>query len=107
MAEQRNKIQQQKDAIESQYEIIQIEREKSEKLLLNILPEATAEELKEKGSATPKRYEMVSVLFTDFVSFTRVAEHLSPEELVRELDECFMNFDHILKAPAAPLSPVV
>lgn len=92
---QRNKIQQQKEAIQSQYEIIEIEREKSDRLLLNILPEETAAELKEKGRATPQHYEMVSVLFTDFKGFTMVAEKLTPEEVVGELDRCFLEFDKI------------
>ena len=98
LSEQRNKIQQQKEAIEDQYEIIKNEREKSDRLLLNILPEQTANELKEKGRAVPKQYEKVTVLFTDFVGFTMVAEKMTPEELVRELDECFMEFDRIIGA---------
>ncbi|MBK6963844.1 MAG: tetratricopeptide repeat protein [Bacteroidales bacterium] len=76
--------------------IIEDEKERSEKLLLNILPYETAEELKEKGSATPKQYEMVSVLFTDFKGFTNIAEKLTPEQLVAELNKCFLEFDHII-----------
>jgi len=95
LTDQRNKIQQQKEAIESQYEIIERERAKSDKLLLNILPEETAEELKEKGSATPRQYEMVSVLFTDFVGFTKISMKLTPEEIIKELDFCFLEFDRI------------
>jgi class 3 adenylate cyclase/tetratricopeptide (TPR) repeat protein len=76
--------------------IIASEKERSDKLLLNILPHETAEELKEKGSATPKHYEMVSVLFTDFKGFTGIAEKLSPQELVEELNKCFLEFDHII-----------
>jgi len=94
---QRNKIQQQKEALESQYEVIVEERAKSEKLLLNILPEETAAELKETGKAVPRHYEKVSVLFTDFVGFTHVAEKMTPEELIGELDLCFMNFDRIIE----------
>jgi class 3 adenylate cyclase len=96
LSEQRNKIQQQKEAIENQYEIIKVEQEKSDRLLLNILPEHTANELKEKGRAAPKEYKMVTVLFTDFVGFTKVAEKLTPEELINELDLCFMEFDRII-----------
>jgi adenylate cyclase len=77
-------------------QIIAKEKERSEKLLLNILPHETAEELKEKGTATPKHYEMVSVLFTDFKGFTTIAEKLSPQELVEELNQCFLGFDHII-----------
>ena len=76
--------------------IIAEEKERSDKLLLNILPHETAEELKEKGSATPKQYELVSVLFTDFKGFTKIAEKLTPQELVEELNQCFMAFDVII-----------
>jgi adenylate cyclase len=76
--------------------IIEAEKDKSDKLLLNILPFETAEELKEKGSATPKHYEMVTVLFTDFKGFTSIAEKLTPEYLVEELNHCFLEFDLII-----------
>jgi class 3 adenylate cyclase len=96
LSHQRNKIQQQKEAIESQYEIIKVEREKSEILLLNILPAETAAELKEKGYASPRHYDKVTVLFTDFVGFTMVSEKMTPQEIVRELDYCFLEFDKII-----------
>ncbi len=86
----------QKNEIERQKDEIDYERQRSDKLLLNILPEETAEELKEKGSATPKHYEMVSVLFTDFKGFTNIAEKLTPQELVAELNNCFLEFDKII-----------
>ena len=76
--------------------IIEDEKQRSEKLLLNILPYETAEELKQKGSATPRHYEMVSVLFTDFKGFTNIAEKMSPEQLISELDHCFLEFDNII-----------
>jgi class 3 adenylate cyclase len=77
-------------------QIIEHEKDRSDKLLLNILPEETAEELKEKGSATPKHYDKVSVLFTDFKGFTKIAEKLTPQELVAELNQCFLEFDKII-----------
>jgi class 3 adenylate cyclase len=76
--------------------IIEHEKDRSEQLLLNVLPAETAEELKEKGSATPKHYDMVTVLFTDFKGFTRIAEKLTPAALVAELDYCFHAFDKII-----------
>jgi class 3 adenylate cyclase/tetratricopeptide (TPR) repeat protein len=86
----------QNNEIERQRDEIDYERKRSDKLLLNILPGEIAEELKEKGSATAKQYETVSVLFTDFKGFTMIAEKLTPEELVKELDICFLAFDKII-----------
>jgi class 3 adenylate cyclase len=73
------------------------QKEQIEQLLLNILPEQTAQELKEKGTATPKHYESVTVMFTDFKNFTKIAERLSPSNLVEELNRCFMAFDEIIE----------
>jgi len=72
------------------------ERRKSEKLLLNILPAETARELKRNGKATARHYESVTVMFTDFKGFTSIAEKLSAEELVSELDFLFKKFDEII-----------
>ena len=74
---------------------LQQEKDKSDKLLLNILPMSIAEELKENGKAGAKKHDNVTVLFTDFVNFTKICEELEPEVLVRELDECFRLFDEI------------
>ena len=52
--------------------------------------------MKEKGSATPKHYDMVSVLFTDFKGFTKIAEKLTAQELIEELNYCFFEFDKII-----------
>ena len=76
--------------------LIEAERERADKLLLNILPSSIATELKATGSARAQKFDEVSVLFTDFKNFTRVAEQLSPEELVEELDRCFKAFDSII-----------
>jgi adenylate cyclase len=74
---------------------IEIEKKRSEELLLNILPIETANELKSTGKAEPKNYKSVSVMFTDFKDFTIIAEKLSPKELVSEIDYCFSGFDEI------------
>ena len=76
--------------------IIANEKKKSDNLLLNILPEKTAEELKEHGSAKAQRYNNVSVLFTDFVGFTKLSGELDPAELVSIIDKCFSAFDEIV-----------
>lgn len=74
-----------------------MEKEKSEQLLLSIFPEETAEELKNRGYSSPKHYESVSVLFTDFKGFSTIAMSVTPEVLVKELDECFSAFDEIIE----------
>ncbi len=74
------------------------EKEKSDKLLLNILPAGLAEELKAYGKAKAKRHENVTVFFSDFEGFTKIASQLSPEELVAEIDKCFREFDEIIDA---------
>ncbi|MBK9249810.1 MAG: tetratricopeptide repeat protein [Ignavibacteria bacterium] len=81
--------------LEEKNQIISNEKEKSDNLLLNILPTEVAEELKTKGTASAKHFDNVSVLFTDFKSFTTVSEQLSPQELVDELHTCFKAFDEI------------
>lgn len=74
-----------------------VEKSKSEKLLLNILPQETAEELKKYGKANTKYYKLASVLFTDFKGFTKISELISPEQLVSELDNYFKKFDEIIE----------
>ncbi len=69
------------------------EKAKVDQLLLNILPEETAEELKSKGKATPRFYRSASVLFADIQDFTKLAENLTPEELVHDLQSYFSRFD--------------
>lgn len=76
---------------------LQSEKEKTDELLLNILPLDIARELKEKGTAQAKKYESVSVLFTDFVGFSIIAENMSADELVSEIDYCFKEFDRIIQ----------
>jgi len=75
---------------------LQQEKRKSDELLLNVLPEEIAKELKEKGEATPRNYDMVTVLFSDFQEFTRMATHVSPQELIHTLNECYSAFDDII-----------
>ena len=75
--------------------IIEKERDRSETLLLNILPKEVAEELKAKGEAEAKLIDHVTVLFTDFKGFTAMSELVSPQQLVKDLHECFSYFDRI------------
>jgi adenylate cyclase len=77
-------------------DIIESERQKSERLLLNILPAATAAELKVNGKTKARHYESVTVLFTDFKYFTQATEQLTADELVSLLDEYYCAFDEII-----------
>ena len=71
------------------------EKQRSEELLLNILPAEVAEELKEKGRAAARHFDNVTVLFTDFVGFTHASERMDPAALIDELHTCFKRFDEI------------
>ena len=77
--------------------VITLEKKRSDDLLLNILPEEVAEELKEKGHTEAQLIEKVTVLFTDFKGFTDLAEKLSAKELVNDLNICFSEFDRIMQ----------
>ena len=82
--------------LQEKNKLIEHERRRSDELLLNILPAEIATELKENGKAQAQKYTDTTVLFTDFVNFTSIAEKLTPEQLVEELDNCFKAFDFII-----------
>ncbi len=77
------------------YKTISREKKRSESLLLNILPAETAEELKHNGKVEAVKFGEVTVLFTDFVSFSKLAEHIEPVQLVKSIDFYFKGFDEI------------
>jgi len=72
------------------------EYRKSESLLLNILPQEVADELKQQGVSKPRHFPSTTVCFTDFKGFTNIAEQLTPEALVEELGRCFSYFDSLM-----------
>ncbi len=74
------------------------ERDRSDELLLNILPHEVAQELKMTGAAAAKHFDLASVLFTDFKGFTTMSERVGPAELLTELNTCFKAFDDIIGA---------
>ena len=76
-------------------EELRAEKKRSDALLLNILPEEVAEELKSKGETAAKLIDQVTILYTDFKGFTTLSERMGPQELVRDLNECFSAFDDI------------
>jgi class 3 adenylate cyclase len=78
-------------------QIIEEERDRSDNLLLNILPEETAAELKKYGKVEAKKFESVTVLFTDFKGFTHYSENLDPKKLVETVGVYFSKFDDIMQ----------
>ncbi len=78
-------------------ELLEKEKEKTEQLLLNVLPRNIADELKTQGKSVAHSYPVVSVLFVDFVGFSKVSERLTPEQLIHELHYHFACFDDIAK----------
>ncbi len=98
LVERRTKtITKQKNQIEIQNKKIEKEKEKADKLLLNILPQETADELKNKGVAKTRQYRKVTVMFTDIKDFSKVAETMDPDRLVKSLDNLFREFDKIIE----------
>jgi adenylate cyclase len=74
------------------------ERHRSDALLLNVLPQEIADELKRNSRVVPRHHDSVTVLFSDFVGFTQSSERLTPDEVIRLLDEAFQEFDEITQA---------
>jgi len=93
----RQRIAAQNEKLRELNEALASERNTSDALLLNILPRAVAEELKRTGRVEPVFYASVSVLFTDFEGFTKIAKLMAPEELLKELDLYFSAFDAIVE----------
>ncbi|GAA4463115.1 hypothetical protein GCM10023093_10860 [Nemorincola caseinilytica] len=86
----------QKQQLERRNDELKTEKQRSDDLLLNILPGEIAEELKQTGHSDARLFNNVSVMFTDFVNFTQAGERMSPQELVDELHVCFRTFDEII-----------
>ncbi|MBI4648940.1 MAG: DUF4154 domain-containing protein, partial [Bacteroidia bacterium] len=87
----------QEERILQQKKIIEEEKNKSEKLLLNILPEVVANDLKKTGKTLPEVFENVTVYFSDVVGFTKKSANLNPQLLINELNEIFTVFDNIIE----------
>jgi len=76
---------------------LSFEKEKSDKLLLNILPEKIALDLKENGKTEPRIYKNVTVYFSDIVGFTKISSQIDTKFLIDELNEIFTSFDMIME----------
>lgn len=91
------KLKDSNNKVKAQKIMIEREQKKAEKLLLNILPEKIAEELKTKGKVKPRYYPQATVLFADLVGFSIMREGLTPELILNELNHIFTAFDQILE----------
>jgi adenylate cyclase len=89
------KLQETLDALGISLRQVEQEQEKSEKLLLNILPEPIANRLKRQPKAIADGFAEATVLFADIVGFTELSSRLAPQELVAQLNEIFSAFDLI------------
>ncbi|MEH6823755.1 MAG: adenylate/guanylate cyclase domain-containing protein [Motiliproteus sp.] len=76
---------------------VEKEKERVERLLLNIMPKQVYEELKDYGTTTPQRYESASILVLDFVRFTEMTISQDASALVSELNDIFSAFDRIVE----------
>ncbi len=81
--------------LQEAHRLLQIEQERSERLLLNILPGPVAERLKQSNQTIADGFSEVSVMFADIVNFTRVAEGLSPQQVFAMLNKIFSSFDEL------------
>ena len=76
---------------------IETEKKRSDDLLLNILPQEVAEELKRTGKYESRYFDKVTVMFTDFKDFTKISELVTPKKLVEDIDFIFRAFDDIME----------
>jgi adenylate cyclase len=83
--------------VERQTRALEQEKERVEKLLLNIMPRRVYDELKDFGTTTPQSFESASVLLLDFVGFTDMAISRDPGALIAELNDVFTSFDRIVE----------
>jgi len=78
-------------------DLLRLEQEKSERLLLNVLPKEIAPALKAGRQTIAEHYDVASVMFADIVGFTDLSVRLSPAEMVRLLNEIFSHFDRLVE----------
>ncbi|MGK7895994.1 MAG: adenylate/guanylate cyclase domain-containing protein, partial [Xenococcus sp. (in: cyanobacteria)] len=90
-------IQQLQKQLQSQNDLLRQEQNKSEDLLLNILPQSIVEQLKEKPDLIAEQYDEATFLFADIVGFTSFSAAMPPEEVVQLLNEIFSTFDQIVE----------
>jgi adenylate cyclase len=97
LEQKKSSMQNQSRIMEDINELLEKEKEKSDQLLLNVLPVHIANELKLFGKSLAHSYPQVSVLFVDFVGFSELSELLHPADLLKELHFYFAGFDDIAR----------
>ncbi len=85
------------EKVEERTRELSVEKKKSDDLLMNILPVETAEELKKTGTARAREFDLATVLFTDFIDFTKASESMDAQKLVSEINYYYSNFDRIIQ----------
>lgn len=83
--------------LQEEKELVEIEKEKSERLLLNILPASIAKQLRNEGQTIANGHKMVTVMFADICGFTELSRNTSPSDLVTLLNGIFVAFDNIVE----------
>ena len=82
-----------RDAVQEE---LKKEKERSDELLLNILPDTIAQEIKNTGKVEPRFYSSASIMFSDFSGFTKLSEQMEPKSLIDLLNQYFSVFDGIV-----------
>lgn len=90
------KVKERTQEINEQKRIVELEREKSQNLVLNILPKSAVDELINTGKYKPRHHQSVTVLFADFQGFTNTVSTIPPNLLVSELNDLFRHFDDVM-----------
>jgi guanylate cyclase len=83
--------------LDTEQQLLAAEREKSEKLLLNILPASIAQRLKDGERVIANEYSEAAVLFADIVNFTQITQQVAPAFLVENLNKLFTRFDELVE----------
>ncbi|MBK9161891.1 MAG: adenylate/guanylate cyclase domain-containing protein [Nitrosomonadales bacterium] len=84
-----------KDQLDQQHQLLAEEQKKSERVLLNVLPDSIAQRLKHNQDLIADGHADVTVMFADLVDFTQLTESLSPEQMVALLNRIFSGFDEL------------
>jgi class 3 adenylate cyclase len=85
------------ERMENKIKSLAAEKEKSDKLVAEMLPESTANQIISQGKARWDKYDRATVLFSDIQGFTKIAEEMNPEKLIDELDSFFFHFDSVVE----------